>query len=148
MSCPRYGGKCTEYMCGYSENGKCKNDKKENKSGYMDKFLKVLDVASINEKNAEHYGLDITLDQLTEEMGEVIQAVNKLKRAKGKGQRVKVSVDDAEKNLIEELVDVQIVSKQVLHLLNADMSKVLDLHFKKVLRTEKRIENERGDNIG
>ncbi len=64
---------------------------------------------------ADYYGLDTQMDQLTEEMGELLQAISKHRRHQGKGQPLRKAFDPG--NLAEELADVSIVLEEVMYLL-------------------------------
>lgn len=66
---------------------------------------------------ADHFGYEIQSDQLVEECAELIQAVNKYRRARGIGQPTAVSKEAALNNLIEEIADVESMLEQIKHLL-------------------------------
>lgn len=57
------------------------------------------------------YGEDDQLDMLVEECAELIQAVNKYKRSRGKDR---VAIENALYHLAEEAADVNILLEQVL----------------------------------
>lgn len=57
------------------------------------------------------FGEDAQLDMLVEECAELIQAVNKYKRAKAQG--VSIRVDNAKNHLAEEITDVENMLFQV-----------------------------------
>ena len=61
---------------------------------------------------ANHYGAESQLDQLTEEMAELIVAINHFKRF-----RKTDNAGIAAENLLEEIADVDLVLSQVKHLL-------------------------------
>lgn len=87
---------------------------------------------------ADHFGLDTQLDQLTEEMGELLQAISKYRRHNGEGQPLRSAYDPD--NLAEELADVSLVLEQVIYLLGvstevrAIRSKKIDRVFKELPR--------------
>lgn len=90
---------------------------------------------------AKHFGLELQMQQLIEEMAELTQAICKHKRKNGKGQSLDASAArHVEENLIEELADVKLVLEQVILLLNAesDVQKVVN---QKIERTLERIGN-------
>ena len=66
---------------------------------------------------ADHFGYEIQSDQLVEECAELIQAVNKYRRACGTGQATHISEKEAFENLVEEIADVESMLEQVKHLL-------------------------------
>lgn len=67
---------------------------------------------------ADTYGYEAQSNQLQEEAAELIQAVNKLRRANGNGQPCQKSEYQATHELIEELADVEIMIQQIVHLLD------------------------------
>lgn len=67
---------------------------------------------------ADHYGYEIQSDQLVEECAELIQAVNKYRRARGTGQAVHISEKKAFANLVEEIADVESMIEQIKYLLH------------------------------
>lgn len=74
------------------------------------KIMSNLDVA-------DHFGYEIQSEQLVEECAELIQAVNKYRRARGAGQPTALSEDSAFGNLIEEIADVESMLEQIKYLL-------------------------------
>lgn len=92
---------------------------------------------------AEHFGLELQMQQLIEEMAELTQAICKHKRKKGEGQPLSdtIAARHVEENLIEELADVKLVLEQVIFLLRAekDVQKVVS---QKIERTLERIGEE------
>lgn len=102
---------------------------------------KSLELAENNGKIqiAKHFGLELQMQQLIEEMAELTQAICKHKRKNGKGQSLDASAArHVEENLIEELADVKLVLEQVILLLHAesDVQKVVN---QKIERTLERI---------
>ena len=80
---------------------------------------------------AKHYGEANQLNQLQEELGELIVAVNKYRR-------------NAENltNLVEEIADVEIMLQQIKCLLNLNPEYIEKITANKLLRQEKRISEE------
>ncbi len=70
---------------------------------------------------ADTYGYEAQSNQLQEEAAELIQAVNKLRRANGNGQPCQKTEFQAKHNLIEELADVEIMIRQLVYLLDCDV---------------------------
>lgn len=66
---------------------------------------------------AEHYGYDAQSRQCIEEMAELTQAINKLWRVCGNGQKTEKSNRECMDNLMEEMEDVQIMLWQMEYLL-------------------------------
>ena len=73
---------------------------------------------------ADHFGYEIQSDQLVEECAELIQAVNKYRRARGIGQATTISKEVALANLIEEIADVESMLEQMKHLLKIPQEKI------------------------
>lgn len=70
---------------------------------------------------ADTYGYEAQSNQLQEEAAELIQAINKLRRAQGAGQACKISEHEAKHNLIEELADVEVMIRQLVYLLDCNV---------------------------
>ena len=70
---------------------------------------------------ADNYGYDSQSCQMQEEAAELIQAINKLRRAQGEGQSCKISEHEAKHNLIEELADVEVMIRQLVYLLDCNV---------------------------
>lgn len=87
---------------------------------------------------SEHYGYEAQSNQLVEECAELIQAVNKYRRAQGAGQRTTVTVEMALENLVEEMADVEICLEQIKHLLSCHDS-VEKIKERKINRQLERI---------
>ena len=83
---------------------------------------------------ADHFGLDTQLDQLTEEMGELLQAISKYRRHNGEGQPLRSAYNPD--NLAEELADVSLVLEQVIYLLGVS-NDVRAIRSKKIGRVFK-----------
>lgn len=110
-----------------------------------------MDITEQNLRIAKHYGYEAQSNQLVEECAELIQAVNKYRRARGKGQvlspllkptqeekdREQVALD----NLVEEIVDVEIMLEQVKYLLQIPEDDLIALKQYKVNRTIERMEH-------
>lgn len=106
-----------------------------NERSYRDFMCKSISAQNI--VNAEHYGHEAQSNQLVEECAELIQAVNKYRRAAAKGEDEKLI---AFGNLVEEIVDVEIMLEQIKHLLKIPEEDLLAYKQFKVNRTKERIE--------
>lgn len=97
----------------------------------MDRVIKI----------AEHYGIEIQLDQLIEEMGELIQAISKFRRVNGRGAPIRgaLSYSEALRDMISEIADVGICADEVMYLLSA-AEVAADMRNYKLDRTIKEIE--------
>lgn len=88
-------------------------------------------------KIADHYGEDVQLQQLVEEMAELTKAISKHWRMEGKGQPVApgTSRKDIEDNLVEEIADVKLVLDEVIFLMAIDeeIKDVIDFKVKRSL---------------
>ena len=93
----------------------------------------------LNYKVADYYGYEAQSNQLVEECAELIQAVNKYRRARGIGQATPVELMDAKANLIEEIVDVEVMPEQVKYLLHISEMDLLAVRDKKMSRTLERM---------
>jgi NTP pyrophosphatase (non-canonical NTP hydrolase) len=82
---------------------------------------------------AMYYGLEAQLNQTSEELAELVVAINKYRR---KGE-------EARQNLVEEIADVEIMIYQIKYLLGIDEDDILKIKSEKAQRQVKRIrENE------
>lgn len=97
------------------------------------------DLKMKNWQSAEHYGLSCQLNQLQEECGELIQAVNKFRRSQGIGQETSLSMKQSFHLLVEEMVDVSIMIEQIEYLLGVSELEHNSVYTKKVERTQKRM---------
>lgn len=97
------------------------------------------ELKELNCKVADYYGYEAQSNQLVEECAELIQAVNKFRRAKGMGQATPVEYMEAKANLIEEIVDVEVMLEQVKYLLHIIERDVLVIRDKKMSRTLERM---------
>lgn len=88
---------------------------------------------------ADYYGLDAQSNQAIEEMAELIQALNKLRRAKGVGQATVRTTPIAIKQVIEEIADVEVMLDQLKHLLEIDPAVLESAKRYKLERTLSRI---------
>lgn len=73
---------------------------------------------------ADHYGYEIQSEQLVEECAELIQAVNKYRRARGTGQATHISEKEAFNNLVEEIADVENMLEQLKYLLKIPQEEI------------------------
>lgn len=106
--------------------------------------MKIVDeierLKELNRKVADHYGYEDQSNQLIEECAELIQAVNKYRRARGLGQATPDKLMDAKDNLLEEIVDVEIMLEQIKYLLGFNGYDLLIARSKKIYRTIERME--------
>ena len=93
------------------------------------------ELTKMNLQNANFYGADRQLNQLIEECGELIQAVNKWKRF--------YFFDEVAWNpihsVMEEIADVEIMLEQVRWLLNLNDKTIDEIKISKVKRARNRI---------
>lgn len=92
-----------------------------------------------NYQSAEYYGLECQLNQLQEECGELIQAVNKFRRSQGNGQPTPMTIKEAFHLLVEEMVDVSIMIEQIEYLLCVTDDEHNNVYKRKVDRTQERM---------
>lgn len=97
------------------------------------------DLKMKNQQSAEHYGLSCQLNQLQEECGELIQAVNKFRRSQGIGQETPLTMKQALQLLVEEMVDVSIMIEQIEYLLGVTVEEYNQIYKQKIERTQKRM---------
>ena len=105
-----------------------------------------MDISVETKKIADYFGYEAQSNQLIEECAELIQAVNKYRRAKGNGQPMaeyhsSLVLD----NLVEEIVDVEIMLEQIKHLLQIPEDEIQAMKFYKVNRTKERIAGSKGE---
>jgi len=93
-----------------------------------------------NIENAEYYGLEEVLLQMQEEAAELIQAISKYHRAAGHGVPVKMTVDEARQSIIEELVDVAVMTEQLRYFLDFRKNEpgFREIYRQKIRRTTER----------
>ena len=99
-----------------------------------------MDLTQENKKIAEHYGYDAQSNQLIEECAELIQAVNKYRRANDKA-----TAESAYYNLLEEIVDVEIMLEQIKHLLIIPEDDIQCMKLYKINRTKERMAGSKGE---
>ena len=93
-----------------------------NSSTYYPKIKKI----------ADEYGYDSQSRQCIEEMGELIQAINKYwRKCLDCGNKPIINgympmVSSTYDNLVEEIADVQIMLWQMAYLLNADVTPIIE----------------------
>jgi len=103
--------------------------------------LKSMSISEMNKETAKYYGYEAQSNQLIEECAELIQAVNKYRRAEaGVGQPVAedkkaVAMD----NLVEEIADVELMLEQIKYLLQIPAEEIEAIKLYKVNRTRERI---------
>lgn len=95
------------------------------------------------QKIAQHYGYDAQSRQCIEEMAELTQAINKFWRKRllrGQNELDDIAFGSTEeRNIVEEIADVQITLWQLEYLLNADVEPIIE---QKISRQLERIEND------
>ena len=92
-------------------------------------------------KIADYYGYEEQSEQLIEECAELIQAINKYRRAMNRG-----TIDErgiAIDHLIEELSDVEIMLEQIKYLLQIPLEEMQAMKFYKINRAKENIAKER-----
>ena len=93
-------------------------------------------ISEQNKENGRYYGYEAQSNQLVEECAELIQAVNKYRRARAADKdREQVALD----NLVEEIADVEIMLEQVKDLLQIPEEDIQAIKLYKVNRTRERI---------
>ena len=104
-----------------------------------------MSIVEENKKIAEHYGYDAQSNQLVEECAELIQAVNKYRRATtGTGIAVTDKGKIALDNLVEEIADVEIMLEQIKYLLQIPEEDIQGVKIYKINRTKERIAGSKG----
>jgi len=93
-------------------------------------------------KAINHYGADNQLDQLTEECAELIQAINKFKRAVKRENPPIIEMFKAKADIIEEIADVEIMIEQARIILDISEVDLIKATNYKLNRLKERIENE------
>lgn len=100
-----------------------------------------MSISEQNLENAKYYGYEAQSNQLIEECAELIQAVNKYRRAStGLGQVTSTKKAIALGNLVEELADVEIMMEQVKYLLQIPAEDIMAVKQYKINRTKEHIE--------
>lgn len=99
----------------------------------------VQELKDLNRKVADFYGYEAQSNQLVEECAELIQAVNKYRRARGLGQATPVVFMEAKDNLIEEIADVEVMLDQIKYLLKVHEVDVVAVKDRKMSRTLERM---------
>lgn len=99
----------------------------------------VEELKDLNIKVAGFYGYEAQSNQLVEECAELIQAVNKYRRARGLGQSTPVELMEAKDNLIEEIADVEVMLDQIKYLLKVHELDIQAVKDKKMSRTLERM---------
>lgn len=96
------------------------------------------------QKIANTYGYDAQSRQCIEEMAELTQAINKYWRKQldyGNHNILDVAVGNSEeKNLVEEIADVQIMLWQMAYLLDADVQPIIEEKLNRQLERIEKIE--------
>jgi len=115
------------------------------KNGVIDKGISniMCNISEENKKIAYHCGYKEQSNQLIEECAELIQAVNKYRRAMSRIHSK--DVDIALENLIEEIADVEIMLEQIKYLLQIPEEDIQAMKLYKVNRTRERILGNKGE---
>lgn len=102
-----------------------------------------MDIVTVIETIADHYGYDTQSRQCIEEMSELTQAINKFWRNQLGCGKYKLldspSFCEERKNIIEEISDVQIMLWQLIYFFDADVQSIIE---KKIDRQLDRIKEE------
>ena len=93
------------------------------------------ELTRMNLQNADFYGPNRQLNQLIEECGELIQAVNKWKRFYFFNEVAWNPVH----SVMEEIADVEVMLEQIKHLLNLPEQTINEIKVAKVKRERNRI---------
>lgn len=100
-----------------------------------------MDISKTNKETAKYYGYEAQSNQLVEECAELIQAVNKYRRAGAHlGQPTEATENVALNNLVEEIADVELMLEQVKYLLQIPEDDIVAVKQYKVNRTVERIQ--------
>ena len=100
-----------------------------------------MNLSEENKKIGKYYGYEAQSNQLVEECAELIQAVNKYRRA---STSLGIPVAEEKKaiafdNLKEEICDVEIMLEQIKYLLDIDEEEMAAVKLYKVNRTLERM---------
>ncbi len=98
----------------------------------------MCDISREIKKIADHFGYEEQSNQLTEECAELIQAVNKFRRAMGGNsiEKRRIAID----NMIEEIADVEIMVEQVKYLLQIPEEEIQAMKLYKINRIKEVIQ--------
>ncbi len=102
-----------------------------------------MDISVECKKIADHYGYEAQSNQLIEECAELIQALNKYRRATaGLGQPMPdYKKTLAIENVAEEIADVEIMLEQIKYLLHIPTDDLQALKLFKIFRTMEMIKS-------
>ena len=89
----------------------------------------------VNRNNADHYGYEEQRQQCIEECAELTQAINKYRRTQGHGKKPRISEQEAFRNLIEEIADVEVMLEQMKYLLKIEQHEVDCVKIAKIMGT-------------
>ena len=103
-----------------------------------------MDISEELNQIAKHYGYEAQSNQLIEECAELIQAINKYKRAT-KEEVFTEKAYVALNNLIEEITDVEIMLEQIKHLLAIPEDDIKIIKCYKINRTKERMARSKGE---
>lgn len=98
----------------------------------------MANMQELNIRSGYYYGYDAQSNMLMEECAELIQAMNKHKRAIASGK----GVCEAIEQLTEEIADVELMIAQIKHMTGIENISINNIKCRKINRTRERIENE------
>lgn len=107
----------------------------------MSEELKEENILLETKTIADYYEYNTQSNQLIEECAELIQAINKYRRAIGNEDTEQIALF----NLVEEIADVEIMLEQIKHLLHIPEEDILSVKLYKVNRTKERIAGSKGE---
>ena len=95
-------------------------------------------------EQAEHFGLDNRLNQMMEEFAETISVAARYRRMLSGDGTLHYSQRSLKRNMAEEIADSKMVMEQVSYLLDITKEQIDDNIDKKLIRTERMINNGKG----
>ena len=98
----------------------------------------MANMQEMNLGNGFYYGYDAQSNMLMEECAELIQAMNKHKRAMASGK----GMFEAIEQLTEEIADVELMIEQIRHMTGIKNMTVNNIKCRKINRTRERIVSE------
>lgn len=102
-------------------------------------------ISEENRRIADHYGYEAQSNHLIEECAELIQAINKYRRAMSIKVKSPASTQIREttyNNIVEEIADVEVMLEQIKYLLRIPEDRLAVIKRYKIDRTESRIRAE------
>lgn len=98
-----------------------------------------MNISEQNKENGRYYGYEAQSNQLVEECAELIQAVNKYRRARGRGQVLSPLLEPSQADKDREQVALDNLVEQVKDLLQIPEEDIEAIKLYKVNRTRGRI---------